>query len=203
MAQAPQNAGVTRSAGSTRPTWLILGIGIIAGIILTLAVEQAGSAWKAYQARPETFLASNKAKDKDVKETPSGLQYKVLQPGQGPHPTDSDVALITYEGKLTNGTTFDKADQPTPMQVAGVVPGFAEGLKQMQRGGKYRLWIKPSLGYGDKATGPIPANSVLVFDVDLLDFKSEAEIRAMQQQMRAQQGAAQPGASVPAPDAKP
>ena len=176
-----------------RPIWLIGAIGVLAGIILTLAVQQAGMAWKAYQAKPETFLASNKAKDKDVKETPSGLQYKVIKPGTGTNPTDADITLITYEGKLTDGTTFDKSQQPTPMPVAGVVPGFSEALKLMQRGGKYRLWIKPSLGYGDKATGPIPANSVLVFDVEMLDFKSEAEIRALQQRRAAAEGGAMPG----------
>ncbi len=123
------------TVAAPRPLWLIGAIGVLAGIILTLAVQQAGMAWKAYQAKPETFLASNKAKDKDVKETPSGLQYKVVKPGTGPNPTDADITLITYEGKLTDGTTFDKSQQPTPMPVAGVVPGFSEALKLMQRGG--------------------------------------------------------------------
>ena len=63
------------------------------------------------------------ARAKGVVTTASGLQYKVLQPGQpgAAKPTDSDVALITYEGKLLNGTVFDKSQQPTPMPVAGVV----------------------------------------------------------------------------------
>ncbi len=173
-----------------RPTWLIGLIGLLVGILLTLGVQQAGLSWKAYQAKPETFLAANKSADKDVQQTASGLQYKVLKPGTGPHPSDSDIALITYDGKLTNGTSFDKSEQPVPMQVSGVVPGFSEALKLMQRGGKYRLWIKPSLGYGDKAAGPIPANSVLVFDVDLLDFRSEAEIRELQRRQMATQGGA-------------
>lgn len=131
---------------------------------------------------------------------PQTLQVRVLVAGHGPKPTDGDVALITYVGKLTNGTVFDQSPQPTPLPVAGVVPGFAQGLKQMQRGGRYRLVIPPQLGYGDKVAGPIPANSTLIFDVKLIDFKSEAEIRqaqAMQQMMSGQGAAAQPGGAPP------
>jgi len=72
--------------------------------------------------------------------------------------------------------------------VSGVVPGFSEGLQKMKKGGKYRLWIPPQLGYGDKEAGPIPANSVLVFDVTLHDYKTRAEVMEMQRQMQ-QQGA--------------
>lgn len=194
MATSPNSAP---KSAKTQPVWLIALIGLLAGVILTIGAQQAAAAWAAYQAKPETFLASNKSHDKDIKETPSGLQYKILKPGTGVSPTDSDIALVTYEGKLTDGTTFDKSQQPTPMPVAGVVPGFSEALKLMKRGGKYRLWIKPALGYGDKATGPIPANSILVFDVDLLDFKSEAEIRALQQLQQQAAGAHGAGAGVP------
>ncbi|QNA84438.1 FKBP-type peptidyl-prolyl cis-trans isomerase [Sphingomonas sp. So64.6b] len=153
-----------------------------------------------------TYLAKNRA-DKGVVQTVSGLQYKIIEPGKGDaRPTDTDVALVNYEGKLTNGTTFDKSQQPTPMPIAGVVPGFSEALKLMPKGSKYRFWIKPSLGYGDKATGPIPANSVLMFDVELLDFLPEATLRQMQMQqqmMQQQQGGAPggmpPGAGGPPP----
>jgi FKBP-type peptidyl-prolyl cis-trans isomerase len=154
------------------------------------------SAWalpaSAGQAAPDpaaAFLAANRSA-KGVVETASGLQYKVLTPGQGDaKPTDQDVALVNYEGKLIDGTSFDKSAQPTPMPVAGVVPGFAEGLKLMPRGAKYRFWIKPELGYGSEANGPIPANAVLVFDVEMLDFLPEATVRQMMEQQRAQAAA--------------
>ncbi len=108
-------------------------------------------------------------------ETASGLQHQVLTPGAGEaKPTDADVTLIQYEGRLINGTVFDKTQQPTPLPVTAVVPGFSEALKLMQKGGKSRFWIKPSLAYGDEATGPIPAHSILVFDIELLDFISES-----------------------------
>ncbi|QNQ07703.1 FKBP-type peptidyl-prolyl cis-trans isomerase [Sphingomonas alpina] len=174
------------------------------GIALAL-VGAVGLAQMAPADPVTTYLAQNK-RDKGVVETPSGLQYKIIAPGSGAaRPTDTDVTLVNYEGKLTNGTTFDKSQQPTPMPVAAVVPGFSEALKLMPKGSKYRFWIKPSLGYGDKVTGPIPANSVLVFDVELIDFLPEATIRQMQmqQQMMQQQGgapgAAPPGAGGPPP----
>jgi len=155
----------------------------------------------AAQAAPDpaaAFLTANRG-DMGVVETASGLQYKVLTPGQGDaRPTDQDVALINYEGKLSSGTTFDKSQQPTPMPVVaadeatgrqGVIPGFSEGLKLMPRGAKYRFWIKPALGYGSEAQGPIPANSVLVFDVEMLDFVPEATIRQMMEQQQSQAAA--------------
>ncbi len=135
-------------------------------------------------------------------QTASGLQYRIIKPGApgAPHPTDTDVALILYEGKLLNGTTFDKSERPTPMPVSGVVPGFSEALKLMPKGAKYRFWLPPKLGYGDKATGPIPANSTLVFDVELLDFLPEQTLRQMQMQQMMGNGAASGGAgAVPAP----
>lgn len=110
-----------------------------------------------------------------------------VKPGSGAHPTNNDVALVNYVGRLTNGTVFDQSQQPTPFPVASVVPGFSQGLKLMAKGGKYRLTIPSELGYGDKASGPIPANSTLVFDVELVDFKSMDEIRRLQQQMQMQQ----------------
>lgn len=110
----------------------------------------------------------------------SGLGYTIVKAGAGAMPGDADVALINYKGYVAaTGAPFDDAG-PVPVPVGQVIPGFAEGLKLMQRGGSYKLCIPPSLGYGDKAVGPIPANSTLVFLIDLIDFKSLAEIEASQ-----------------------
>ena len=130
---------------------------------------------------------------------PSGLRYKVIAKGAGAKPTDSDVALVKYKGMLADGTVFDQSPQPVPLPVAGVVPGFSEGLKLMSKGAKYRLWIPPQLGYGAVDNGPIPANSTLTFDVELVDFLPEATVRAMQQQQRMMGGGAgmPGGAGVP------
>lgn len=145
---------------------------------------------------PTDFLTAN-GRRKGVVTTASGLQYQVLKAGQGEQrPTDADIVLINYEGKLLNGQVFDKSQQPTPLSPRQVIPGFGEALKLMQKGGKYRIWIKPSLGYGDKAAGPIPANATLVFDIDVLDFLPETVLRQRMQQMQALQGL-QGGAGAP------
>ena len=112
--------------------------------------------------------------------TKSGLGYAVLTMGAGPKPDDGSIVLIGYEGFLaSDGTRFD-ANKRAPIPVADVVPGFSEGLKVMQKGGTYRLCIPAALGYGAKATGPIPANSDLIFRVSLIDFKSMADVQAQQ-----------------------
>lgn len=110
----------------------------------------------------------------------SGLGFTAVKAGAGTMPGDGDVALINYKGYIAaTGAPFDDAG-PIPVPVGQVIPGFAEGLKQMQRGGTYKLCIPPALGYGDKAVGPIPPNSTLIFLIDLIDFKSLAEIEARQ-----------------------
>lgn len=181
-------------------------------LVLGIAFAIAAAAALALQAPTDpnaSFLSANAAKP-GVVTTASGLQYQVLTKGQGTAtPTDTDVALINYSGTLIDGTQFDASQQPTPMPVGQVVPGFSEAMKLMPKGAKYRVWIKPSLGYGDKATGPIPANSVLVFDVEMIDFLPEAVVRQMQmqQQMMQQQQGAAPGApgapAAPPPGAVP
>ncbi|WAC24711.1 FKBP-type peptidyl-prolyl cis-trans isomerase [Blastomonas sp. SL216] len=173
------------------------------GVAAAVAIA-GGTAWAGLQTVPQSsagFLASN-ADEPGVVTTESGLQIKELVKGTGPSPTDADVTLINYQGTLMDGTPFD-ANQRVPMPVAGSIPGFSEALKRMQRGGKYRLWIPPELGYGaeekkNPQTGEvvIPANSLLVFDVDLVEFIPEVQLRAMQQQL---QGQGAPGGPPGAP----
>ena len=167
-----------------------LWIGILLAALGAFALARAG----------DDFLTRN-ARARGVVTTPSGLQYKVLAPGRrgAPKPTDADVALINYEGRLLDGTVFDKSPQPVPMPVGSVVPGFSEALKLMPKGAKYRIWIKPSLGYGAEAKGPIPANSTLAFDVELLDFLPEQVVRQMQMQQQMQGRGAAPGMPPVAP----
>ena len=141
-------------------------------------------------ARQGDDVMSRNARARGVVTTASGLQYKVLKPGAGAKPTDADVALINYEGKLLDGSTFDKSQQPTPMPVSGVVPGFSEALKLVPKGAKYRVWLPAALGYGEKSPSPaIPANSTLVFDIELLDFLPQEVVQRMQQQQMMMGGA--------------
>lgn len=133
--------------------------------------------------------------------TASGLGISTVKEGKGAKPTDTDVVLVNYKGRLaSDGKEFD-AGQRVPFPVSGLVPGFTEGLKLMQNGGSYKLCIPAALGYGAQANERIPANSDLIFDVDLVDFRSMAEIQAMQQQMQ-QQGQA-PGGTQGMPQAAP
>ncbi len=162
-------------------------LGIAAFCLGALALARQG----------DDFLTRN-ARGAGVVTTASGLQYKVLAAGKpgAPRPAETDIALVSYEGRLANGTVFDRSRQPTPFPVAAgaTVPGFSEGLKLMPKGAKYRFWMPPSLGYGAQSQGPIPANSTLVFDVELLDFLPEATVRAMQQLQQQQMSS---GADVP------
>lgn len=117
------------------------------------------------------FLARNAAV-KRVVTTPSGLQYYVLKSGPktGKSPVDGDTVTFDYEGKLTTGETFDSSfERGTPLTggIGDFVPGFTEALKLMKPGDEWIVWIPPQLGYGERATGPIPANSVLRFKMAL------------------------------------
>lgn len=172
--------------------------GVVLAVALAGGIAYAGTSHMPMSAA--SFLADN-ANQEGVITTESGLQYKELVKGQGPSPTLADVALIGYEGRFQNGEIFDKNER-TPLPVGGAVPGFSEALQLMQRGGKYRVWISPELGYGSEdITNPqtgevnIPGNSLLEFDVELIEFIPEAQLRAMQQQM--QGGGVPPGGPPP------
>ena len=126
----------------------------------------------------ETFLADN-AKQEGVQVTESGLQYKVLEEGQGAKPGPDSRVSVHYRGSLGDGTVFDSSydrGEPAVFTLSSVVPGWQEGLQLMSVGGKYMLWLPSSLGYGDMGTpgGPIAPGSALVFEVELLDIVDQA-----------------------------
>ncbi|ACZ78581.1 FKBP-type peptidyl-prolyl cis-trans isomerase [Dickeya parazeae] len=133
------------------------------------------------------------AKEKGVKKTESGLLYQVDKEGTGAAPKDSDTVVVNYKGTLVDGTEFDnsyKRGEPLSFRLDGVIPGWTEGLKHVKKGGKIKLVIPPALAYGEAGVPGIPANSTLVFDVELLDIKSDADAK----------GAAAPKAEKPADD---
>jgi len=124
------------------------------------------------------FLEEN-AKKAGVVTTASGLQYEVVKKADGAQPKPTDVVTVHYTGKLTNGTTFDSSvdrGSPIDLPVSGVIPGWVEGLQLMHVGEKYKLYIPSDLAYGAQSPSPaIPANSVLVFDLELLAIKDPAK----------------------------
>lgn len=119
----------------------------------------------------EVFLQQNKTRE-NVITTPSGLQYEVLKEGAGPKPKATDKVNCHYHGTLPDGTVFDSSvqrGQPAAFPLNMVIKGWTEALQLMSVGSKYRLFLHPSLGYGDRQTGAvIGPNSTLIFDVELL-----------------------------------
>ena len=124
-------------------------------------------------AEGKTFLEENKKKD-GVITLPSGLQYKILAEGSGKTPKATDSVTVNYRGNLINGTEFDnsyKRGQPTTFQVGNVIRGWTEALQVMKEGSKWQIFIPPQLAYGDRSAGPVPPNSTLIFEVELISVK--------------------------------
>lgn len=125
----------------------------------------------------ETYLEQNKKRE-DVKETDSGLQYRVIEESEGDSPELSDGVRVRYKGSLTNGFIFDQTtgDNTTTFGVNGVIPGFTEGLLLMTEGSKYEFFIPPSLAYGDNPPRDVnenlvvPPNAILMFEVELVEI---------------------------------
>ena len=121
------------------------------------------------------FLEENKKKS-GVKETSSGLQYKVLKEGTGKSPSATDNVEVHYRGTFINGAEFDssyKRNQTITFPLNGVIKGWTEGVQLMKEGAKYEFYIPPELAYGSGGTpdGGIPPNSVLIFQVELIKVK--------------------------------
>ncbi|WP_335960668.1 FKBP-type peptidyl-prolyl cis-trans isomerase [Acinetobacter bereziniae] len=119
----------------------------------------------------EKFLAEN-AKKAGVITRPSGLQYSILQQGNGKSPSAKSKVSVNYEGRLLDGTVFDSSfarNEAVEFQVSQVIQGWTEGLQLMKEGAKYRFFIPAKLAYGDMGAGDaIGPDSTLIFDVELL-----------------------------------
>lgn len=120
------------------------------------------------------FLQKN-AQEEGVVVTDSGLQYKVLEAGEGEnHPTATSRVKVHYHGTLIDGTVFDSSVQrgePIEFGLNQVIKGWTEGVQLMTKGQKTRFFIPAELGYGNMSAGIIKPGSTLIFDVELLDFQ--------------------------------
>jgi FKBP-type peptidyl-prolyl cis-trans isomerase FkpA/FKBP-type peptidyl-prolyl cis-trans isomerase FklB len=128
-------------------------------------------------AEGQAFLAANKTKE-GVKTTESGLQYKVVTQGDGAMPAATDTVKVHYRGTLLDGTEFDSSysrNEPITFALNRVIPGWTEGVQLMPVGSKYEFFIPSDLAYGEAGGGPIPPNSTLKFEVELLDIENSAE----------------------------
>jgi FKBP-type peptidyl-prolyl cis-trans isomerase FklB len=141
----------------------------------TMAAQQKGLKEQGDKnlAEGKAFLTEN-GKKKEVKTLPSGLQYKILTEGSGKTPKATDEVTVNYKGSLINGSEFDnsyKRGVPANFRVDKVIRGWTEGLQLMKEGSKWQLFIPPELGYGERGAGPVPQNSVLIFEVELISVK--------------------------------
>lgn len=118
----------------------------------------------------EAFLAENAARE-DVNVTLSGLQYQVIEAGEGDKPAATDIVTVHYTGRLLDGTVFDSSverGEPVEFPLNQVIPGWTEGLQLMSPGAKFRVWIPANLAYGENAPPTIGPNQVLDFEVELI-----------------------------------
>ncbi|WP_448908182.1 FKBP-type peptidyl-prolyl cis-trans isomerase [Hoylesella shahii] len=135
---------------------------------------EAAVKYKGAKSEGEKYLTENAKKD-GVITLPSGLQYQVLQEGNGKSPKATDKVVCHYEGMLVDGTMFDSSIQrgePATFPLNGVIAGWTEGLQLMKEGAKYRFFIPYQLGYGERGAGAsIPPFATLIFDVELIEVK--------------------------------
>lgn len=131
---------------------------------------QAAEMGKINAEAGKAYLEEN-GKRPEIKTTPSGLQYEVIEEGNGDSPLATDQVEVHYTGRLIDGTVFDSSvdrGMPATFGVTQVIPGWVEALQMMKPGAKWRLHIPANLAYGAQGAGPIGPNSTLIFDVELL-----------------------------------
>ena len=135
---------------------------------------EAAAAGQDNLVEGQKFLAENATKE-GVQTTASGLQYKVETMGTGPKPAATDTVKVHYRGTLLDGTEFDSSyarNEPISFALNRVIAGWTEGVQLMPVGSKFTFYIAPDLAYGEGGGGPIPPNSTVVFDVELLDIET-------------------------------
>jgi FKBP-type peptidyl-prolyl cis-trans isomerase FklB len=145
-------------------------------VIQTFLQDKQHAKGEANLAIGKKFLDENRKKE-GVKELPDGLQYLVMKEGTGPMPTATDTVVVHYHGTLIDGTVFDSSvekGQPATYPVNGFIQGWIEALQMMKVGSKWKLFVPPSLAYGERGNGPkVPGNSTLIFEMELLSIKGK------------------------------
>ncbi len=121
------------------------------------------------------FLTANK-ENEGVIETESGLQYIIIEEGNGTFPTAEDTIEVHYKGTLIDGTQFDSSydrGEPISLKLGDFIPGWVEGVQKISEGGKLKLFIPSELAYGNQSAGNIKGGSVLIFEVELLKVTAQ------------------------------
>lgn len=139
--------------------------------------QQIGELAQKNKDAGDAFLAENAERD-GVETTDSGLQYEVIEEGDGNKPSAEDQVQVHYTGELLSGEVFDSSrerGEPVTFGLNQVIPGWTEGLQLMSEGARYKLYIPADLAYGPGGNQAIGPNETLVFDVELLAINPDAE----------------------------
>jgi len=117
----------------------------------------------------EKYLSDNNL---TAQNSASGLHYIITEPGSGGHPSAQSTVTVKYKGYLTDGTVFDQTTgtSTASFPLANLIPAWQEGIPLLQKGGKGTFFCPSYLGYGTNGSGPIPPNSVLIFEIELVNF---------------------------------
>lgn len=159
----------------------------IAGVDFAVSREDINSAFQVITERMQATQAAESAKAKEaeenffktngereeVKQTASGLQYEVLEVGEGAIPSANDTVSVHYHGTFIDGSVFDSSvmrGEPAQFPVTGVIKGWVEALQLMPVGSKWKLYVPHELAYGEQGAGAIPPCATLVFEVELLEI---------------------------------
>lgn len=140
-------------------------------------MEQFQQVARENKQKGEAFLAEN-ANKKGIEVLPSGLQYRVIEEGEGDTPTLDDTVVAHYRGSLPDGLEFDSSfarGEPATFQVKSVIKGWQEALTMMKEGAKWQIFVPPELAYGERGKRPIGPNQTLVFDLQLIDIRDGGE----------------------------
>lgn len=142
--------------------------------ILVLVLAPVACKKKITQAESDEQTIKNYISDNKLsaKSTSSGLHFVIEVEGSGINPTISSNVTVSYRGTLTNGTEFDKSPAGgSTFLLSNTIKGWQEGIPLFKKGGKGKLLIPSGLAYGSQSVGKIPSNSVLIFDIELMDVK--------------------------------
>ena len=151
----------------------IISVALI--LLAACSPDSESTEGSAARVKEGTAWLLENAKKEAVTVTDSGLQYEVLATGSGASPGPTDIVLTHYEGKYLSGEVFDSSVQrgePLEFPLNRVIRGWTEGLQLMKEGDKWRLFVPSELGYGKRGAGSIPGDTVLIFEVELLEVKS-------------------------------